>query len=334
MPDLDHVSSELVATGRGILAADESVKTMSARLEGEGIEASSTTRRDYRGLLLTAPALSDAVSGMILADETFRDALADGQPFPEACRERGILPGIKVDTGTTPLARGDGAMVTEGLDGLGGRLAEYAAMGAAFAKWRAVIDVTTMSAYSLEANAHALARYAALCQEHGIVPIVEPEVLCNGRHTVDESATATESALTAVFDHLERHRVDLAGIVLKPNMVTPGLDGPPQPADVVAARTLRVLSMAVPAGVPGIAFLSGGHSNEQACEYLAAINDQAVDAPWSLTFSFGRALVSDALRTWRGDPARVEAAQEALLANCRRAAEALQNRPAHSAGSR
>ncbi len=328
MSELDHVATTMVDAGRGILAADESIRTMSARLEAEGVEATATTRRDYRELLLTAPALSTSVSAIILSDETFNQTLADGQPFPEACRERGVLPGVKVDAGVSPLPGGGGATVTEGLDGLGGRLAAYAASGAAFAKWRAVIDVTNASGYALEANAHALARYAALCQEHGIVPIVEPEVLCNGPHGIEASGETTVAALSAVFDHLERNRVDRTGIVLKPNLVTPGLDGPPVSTDTVAATTLGVLHRHVPADVPGVAFLSGGHSSEQACAYLGAVNELAVDAPWALTYSFGRALVSDALRTWRGDPANVDAAQRALLDNCRRASRAVGRRRA------
>lgn len=328
MSQLNDVATRMVEGGRGILAADESIKTMSARLEAEGIDATATNRRDYRELLLTAPRLSETVSGIILSDETFGQTLADGQPFPEACRERGVLPGIKVDTGVTPLPKGGGATVTEGLDGLGARLASYAERGAAFAKWRAVVDVTNTSDYAREANAHALARYAALCQEHGIVPIVEPEVLCNGPHDLGASAEATAAALAAVFEQLERNRVELEGIVLKPNMVTPGLDGPPATPETVAATTLNVLGRHVPADVPGIAFLSGGHSNEQSCTYLGAINEMAGDAPWSLTFSFGRALVSDALRTWKGEPGNVEAAQQALLDNCRRASEAVGRRPA------
>jgi fructose-bisphosphate aldolase class I len=334
MSDLAQVAAALVRTGRGILAADESIRTMSARLEAEGIEPSPRSRRDYREMLLTAPGLADTVSGIILFDETFGDVLADGTPFPEACREVGILPGIKVDTGTSALAKGGGATITEGLDGLGDRLAGYAERGAAFAKWRAVIDVATASRYAVETNAHALARYAALCQEHGIVPIIEPEVLCNGRHDITASAGVTDRVLTGVFEQLERQRVDLAGVILKPNMVTPGLHAPRNTPQVVAALTIGVLGRRVPPAVPGIAFLSGGHSNEQSCSYLAAINELAGSSPWSLTFSFGRALVSDALRTWKGDRHRAARAQAVLLDNCRRAAAALLARPAPLAGAR
>ncbi len=334
MTTLARVAAELTRTGRGILAADESVRTMSARLAAEGIEPTAENRRAYRELLLTAPGLRETVSGVIWSDETFGSRLADGRGFPEACRDLGVLPGVKVDTGTSPLPRGEGATVTEGLDGLGARLADYAERGAAFAKWRAVIDVRTASSYAIEANAHALARYAALCQQHGIVPIVEPEVLCGGTHGLAQSTEVTDEVLEAVFRQLEHQRVDLAGIVLKPNLVTAGLDGPPATPPTVAAATMGVLGRRVPAAVPGVAFLSGGHSTEQACDYLGAVNDLATSAPWALTYSFGRALVSDALRTWKGDPARVAEAQQVLLANCRSAAAALRRRPVVLAGSR
>lgn len=322
MADLHSVASQLVESGRGILAADESVKTMSTRLTAEGIEVSKQARRDYRELLLTAPGLAETISGIILSDETFNDSLADGQPFPQACRDRGLLPGIKVDTGTSPLPKGNGATITEGLDGLGGRLADYAAKGASFAKWRAVIDVQNTSEYARDANAHALARYAALCQDNGIVPVVEPEVMCDGAHDLDACAEVTAATLVAVFDQLDRQRVDPSGMVLKPNMVTPGLKAEQVPAETVASATIQVLSSSVSTDVPGITFLSGGHSNETACDYLGAINDHAGSAPWSLSYSFGRALVSDALHTWHGDPGQTEAAQAALLANCRRASAA------------
>lgn len=326
MPDLERAATELVSDGRGILAADESNRTMSTRLEGEGIEATETNRRNYREVLVTAPGLADTISGVIMFDETFRQSLSSGTPFPDACRDAGLLPGIKVDTGTTPLPKGDGATITEGLDGLGDRLAEYEAAGAVFAKWRAVIGITTSTDYALESNAHALGRYAALCQEHGIVPIVEPEVLCSGSHDLAACREVTQRTLTAVFDHLDRNRVELGGMVLKPNMVTPGLDGPPVSAQEVAEATLDVLHSAVPAGVPGVAFLSGGHSNQAACEYLAEINARADSAPWSLSYSFGRALVSDALSTWKAHADQVTAAQRVLLDNCRRASDATRRR--------
>jgi fructose-bisphosphate aldolase class I len=318
---LAETAQQMTSGGRGILAADESIKTMSARLEGEGIPASATTRRDYRELLLTADGLSESISGIILADETFGQQLNDGRAFPDAARELGILPGIKVDTGTTPLPGQAGALITEGLDGLGARLASYAERGAAFAKWRAVFDVHTITPYTARANGHALARYAALCQEHGIVPIVEPEVLCNGDHDRVASAEASRLALRSVFAELDQAGVDLTGIVLKPNFVTPGLNATPVTASAVAAATFAVLRETVPSSVPGIAFLSGGHPTADVCEFLSELNANR-ERPWQVTFSFGRALVSAALHTWAGNAANVPAAQEALLDNCRSAADA------------
>jgi fructose-bisphosphate aldolase, class I len=322
MPDLSHVAAVLVAEGRGILAADESIGTMSARLTAEGIEASETTRRDYRELLLTAPGLAKSVSGIILCDETFRQSTSSGEPFPKACLERGILPGIKVDTGTSQLPKGGGATITEGLDGLAGRLAEYAAQGAAFAKWRAVIDIATTSDFALAANAHSLGRYAALCQQHGIVPVVEPEVLCSGSHDLAACVEVTERTLAAVFDQLVLNKVDLSAMILKPNMITPGLNGPQASPAEVAEATVGLLGSFVPPSVPGIAFLSGGHSTQAACDYLSAINNRTGSAPWALSYSFGRALVSDALRTWKGIEDQRDAAQRVLIDNCRRASDA------------
>jgi fructose-bisphosphate aldolase class I len=320
-PTLAATAQQMTSGGRGILAADESIKTMSARLEAEGIPASATARRDYRELLLTAGGLSEAISGIILADETFGQQLADGRAFPDAARELGILPGIKVDTGTKPLPGQAGALITEGLDGLGDRLASYAERGAAFAKWRAVFDVNTTTPYTARANGHALARYAALCQDHGIVPIVEPEVLCTGDHDLVASAEVTRLALGTVFEELEQAGVDLTGIVLKPNFVTPGLDATPAPAATVADATFEVLLHTVPSTVPGIAFLSGGHPTADVCAYLSELN-AIPQRPWAVTFSFGRALVSAALHTWAGDAANVPAAQEVLLENCQNAASA------------
>ncbi|MFD4428391.1 class I fructose-bisphosphate aldolase [Nocardia sp. NPDC058497] len=317
---LAAVAQQLTGGGRGILAADESIRTMSARLEQEGIPASATTRRDYRAVLLTADGLAEWISGIILCDETFGQDLADGRAFPVAARELGILPGIKVDTGTTGLPGQGGALVTEGLDGLGARLAAYAERGAAFAKWRAVFDVRSITPYAAHANGHALARYAALCQRHGIVPIVEPEVLCTGDHDLDASAEATRLALRSVFAALDAAGVDLSGIVLKPNFVTPGLDAAPAAVDDVVAATFAVLRETVPAAVPGIAFLSGGQPTEQVCDYLGNLTILA-GRPWAVTFSFGRALVSAALHAW-AESKEVTAAQKILLGNCRSAADA------------
>jgi fructose-bisphosphate aldolase class I len=328
MPALTEVAASMVASGKGILAADESIGTMSKRLAAAGVPASAAARRDYRELLLTTPGLAGQVSGVIWCDETLRQSLADGTPFPAAARNLGIHPGIKVDAGVTPLPFSGGATVTEGLDGLRGRLEEYRAMGAVFAKWRAVLAPDRFSPRAAAANAHALARYAALCQEAGLAAIVEPEVLMDGSHGIGRCEEVTAATLDAVFGQLALMGVDPAGIVLKPNMVIEA-DGsePHAEPDEVARRTLGVLRAAVPASVPGIAFLSGGQSNERACANLAAINAAAGAgpgrrAPWRLTYSFGRALVSDALHAWHGDPGRIKEAQGALAANCARASAA------------
>ncbi|GGK42375.1 class I fructose-bisphosphate aldolase [Nocardia camponoti] len=318
-PPLANTAATLTATGRGILAADESIATMSARLSAEGVTPSATSRRDYRELLLTAPALAEFVSGIILCEETFRQSLADGTPFPVAARALGVLPGIKVDAGTSVLPGQNGALITEGLDGLGKRLASFAAAGAAFAKWRAVIDVSTTSRYSIDANAAALARYAALCVEHGIVPIVEPEVLSVGDHSLAASEKATRRALAALFSALDEASVEVSAVVLKPNFITPGLAAPPADARLVADVTYSALRDHVPASVGGIAFLSGGHPTERVCAYLRELS-AVTQRPWPVTFSFGRALVSAALRTWAGEVSLVADAQAVLVANCRAAA--------------
>ncbi|WP_300007485.1 class I fructose-bisphosphate aldolase [Pseudonocardia sp.] len=321
---LHATARELVADRRGILAADESIATMSARLEKAGVTPTGTGRRDYRELLVTTPDLHEGVSGVILCDETLRQRLADGRPFPRALRDLGLLPGIKVDTGTTHLPGTAGELVTEGLDGLPARLAEYAELGARFAKWRAVIRIgeATPSPWALAANAHALARYASACQAAGIVPVVEPEVLMDGAHPLSRCASATTDALTALFDALRDARVDLRGTVLKPNMVVPG-DGSPQrcPPAAVARATVDVLGAVLPDGLAGVAFLSGGQAPETATAHLAAM--QEIDTPWPLTFSFGRALVSPALLEWRGAPDRVAAAQATLARLVRRNAAVL-----------
>lgn len=310
---LHTTAQAMVAPPRGILAADESPGTMSKRLQGVGVEPSPTARRDYREMLLTTPGLAESVSGVILADETFNQELSDGRSVPQACQDAGVLAGIKVDTGAKPLAFAPGETVTEGLDGLRDRLKDYAARGAAFAKWRAALalDAQLPSERAVLVNAHALGRYAALCQEAGIVPIVEPELLMDGDHGLERCAQATSYVLDEVFGQLRAQGVDLAGIVLKPNMVVAGLACPQQPsAQEVAEATVRVLRAHVPDDVPGIAFLSGGQRPEVATANLAAIAAQ--DTPWKITFSFGRALVDPALRAWAGDPARWQAGQGAL----------------------
>lgn len=337
MQELHQVAAALVAPGKGILAADESIATMSKRLAAVGVAPSADTRRDYRVLLLTTPGLDSWVAGIILCDETLGQALPDGRMFGEGAAAFGIMAGIKVDKGITPLPFSDGGFVTEGLDGLRGRLDDYRSRGAVFAKWRAVFSPAGLHPRTVHANAHALARYAALCQEAGIVPIVEPEVLMDGGHSIGVCQAATTSVLVTVFGELDAMGVDPRGIVLKPNMIISGTEAEDQagPAEV-ASGTLRVLAAAVPPAVPGIAFLSGGQSNDQACANLAAINAQAsADGapPWRLTFSFGRALVSDALRTWHGVPGNAEDAQATLAANCRRASEASNGPVAAAAGA-
>lgn len=305
---------QLVSDGRGILAADESPKTMSSRLEAAGVPPTEENRRAYREMLVTTPRLSTGVSGVILCDETFRQQLSDATTFPAALAERGLLPGIKVDAGTAPLAGSPEETLTEGLDGLRARLADYARLGARFAKWRAVIRIGEglPTWRALRANAQALAHYAALCQEAGLVPIVEPEVLMAGDHGVARCESVTQAALTQVFDELNIAGVALDGIVLKPNMVTAGAQCP-QPADVaeVARVTAAVLRLVVPPAVPGIAFLSGGQPPAVATEHLGAIRALGPH-PWEVTFSFGRALVDPALAAWRGDPQRVRDGQQAL----------------------
>jgi fructose-bisphosphate aldolase, class I len=321
---LEETAQAMVAEGRGILAADESNATMTKRLEAVGVDSTPESRRAFRGLMFTAEGAADYISGVIMYDETFRQAAADGTPFPDFLTREGILPGIKVDTGAKPLAGFPRETVTEGLDGLRDRLNEYAELGGRFAKWRAVIriesDLPTTSC--IEANAHALARYAALCQEAGIVPIVEPEVLMEGDHTIDRSEEVTAAVLGAVFERLAQQRVLLEGIVLKPNMLLSGYDCPEQAGvEEVAERTLACFSRVVPAAVPGIAFLSGGQSDDRAAAHLSAMNAIG-GVPWELTFSYGRALVGAPLKVWAGDDSNLAEAQAVFLnrARCNAAA--------------
>ncbi len=315
---LHRTAAALVAPGKGVLAADESVATITQRLEALGVESTAETRRRYRELLLGAPRIDSHVSGVILYDETLRQAATDGTPFPELLASRGILAGIKVDTGAKPLAGAPGETVTEGLDGLRERIAEYRDLGASFAKWRAVLSIGPgrPSRPCVVANAHALARYAALCQEGGLVPIVEPEVLMDGDHDLDRCGRVTTTVLRAVFDQLHGAGVDLRAIVLKPSMVLPGSGAEPAEVAAVADATLRCLRDTVPASVPGIAFLSGGQGSRLATEHLHAIASLGPH-PWAVTFSYGRALQDDALRTWRGEPANVGTARSVLLRRVR-----------------
>jgi fructose-bisphosphate aldolase class I len=321
---LEETAQAMVAEGKGILAADESNATMTKRLEAVGIDSTPESRRGFRGLLFTAEGAADYISGVIMYDETLHQASDDGTPFPELLATAGILPGIKVDTGAKPLAGFPGESVTEGLDGLRGRLGEYRELGARFAKWRAMIGIgdDRPTQGCLEANAHALARYAGLCQEAGIVPIVEPEVLMDGDHSIDRSEEVTATVLRAVFGQLAAQRVLLEAIVLKPNMLLSGYDCPEQASvEEVAERTLACFRRVVPAAVPGIAFLSGGQSDERAAAHHNAMN-RIGNVPWELTFSYGRALVAAPLKVWAADTAEVADAQAAFLhrARCNAAA--------------
>jgi fructose-bisphosphate aldolase class I len=311
---LHGTARTMVSRPRGILAADESVGTMSSRLEKVGVPATAENRRDYREMLVTAPDLHEGISGVILSDETFNQKLSDGNAFPLALHALNILPGIKVDTGAKDLALSPGEKITEGLDGLRERLRDYVSRGARFAKWRAVITIgeTTPTRNALRANAHALARYAALCQESVLVPIVEPEVLMDGDHTIERCAEVTRAALEYLLAELDEAGVDLAGTVLKPNMVVPGTTSGQQASpEEVAEATVTTLRAVLPETLAGVAFLSGGQSPEVATTNLAAM--QKHETPWPLTFSFGRALVDPALKAWHGDPALISAGQQALI---------------------
>ena len=311
--ELQKTAKTIVADGKGILAADESGGTIKKRFDSIGVESNEEARRAYRDLLFTTEGAEDYIGGVILFDETLRQSSADGTPFPKLLESKGIVPGIKVDTGAKPLALAEGETVTEGLDGLRERLNEYRALGARFAKWRAVITIgkDIPSEYCIWTNAHALARYAALCQEASIVPIVEPEVLMDGDHTIERSFEVTSRTLHAVFTELRDQRVQPEGILLKPNMVLPGYECPQQASDEEIAReTVRCLRRHVPAAVPGVVFLSGGQSEEEATSRLNAMNTLGPH-PWKLSFSYGRALQAAALKAWGGKEENVEAAQRA-----------------------
>jgi len=310
---LQSTAQALVAEGKGILAADESTGTIKKRLESIGVESTEETRRAYRELLFTTEGAEEFISGVILYDETIRQSASDGTPFPKVLESRGIIPGIKVDLGAKPLALTDGETITEGLDGLRDRLEEYRELGARFAKWRATYSIAAdkPSEYCVWTNAHALARYAALCQEAGLVPIVEPEVLQDGTHTIAESRKATGRVLQAVYTELHDQRLDFRGTLLKPNMVLSGYDASDRAsAEEVADVTLECFYKHVPAAVPGIVFLSGGQSDEDATAHLNAINARGPH-PWQLSFSYGRALQAPALKAWGGKEENVEAAQRA-----------------------
>ena len=316
----------LIADDKGLLAMDESTPTCNKRFAKLGIPQTIEGRRAYRELIVTAPDLSESISGVILYDETIRQQKKDGTPFIKVITDAGIIPGIKVDTGAKNLAGHSGEKITEGLDGLRDRLVEYSQMGARFAKWRAVIAIGDgiPSRGCIEANAHALARYAALCQEVGLVPVVEPEVIMDGEHSLNRCREVTEEVLETVFNQLYRQGVMLEGIILKPNMVLPGLGCPKQETvDEVADATVKCLLRSVPAAVQGIAFLSGGQSSELASARLNAMNVRFKSRlPWALAFSFARAIQQPALEIWKGEEGNVPAAQYALThrARCNRAA--------------
>lgn len=317
--ELEATARAIVAPGKGILAADESSPTIEKRFRSIGVESTQENRRSYREMLLTTPGAEEFISGVILFDETIRQSTADGTPFPKLLEQRGIIPGIKVDRGAKALAGAEGEKVTEGLDGLRERIAEYRKLGARFAKWRAVIAIGDglPSGTCLDANAHALARYAALCVEGGLVPIVEPEVLMDGAHSIERCFQVTECTLRKVFTALYDQRVPLEQTILKPNMVLSGT-GCPEQADVraVAEQTLRCFRNAVPAELPGIVFLSGGQSDQLATAHLNEMN-KIGGAPWELSFSYGRALQAAPLQAWAGKAENRAAAQGAYLHRAR-----------------
>lgn len=318
--ELEVIANAIVADSKGVLAADESAPTIKKRFDTIAVESTEENRRRYREILFTTPGIEEYIGGVILFDETLRQKTRDGMPFAELLASRGIVPGIKVDKGTQPLALYPGEKITEGLDGLRERLVEYRELGARFAKWRAVIEIDADSlptTYGMQANAHALARYAALCQEEGLVPIVEPEVLMDGSHGIERCERVTGQVLEAVFAALDDHRVVLEGMLLKPNMAIAGKKCAQQDsAQAVAEATMRCLTRHVPAAVPGIVFLSGGQTAEVATANLNAMNESGA-YPWEVSFSYGRALQAPVLAAWKGQEDNVAAAQAALLKRCK-----------------
>ena len=312
--ELQSVARKLVAPGKGILAADESTGTIEKRLKSINVPSTEENRRAYRDVLFTTAGVGEFISGVILFDETIRQKARDGHTFVEALEQQGIIPGIKVDKGAKPMANFPGEKATEGLDGLRERLTEYRQLGARFAKWRAVIGISEKipTRRCIETNAELLARYAALCQEADLVPIVEPEVLMDGTHTIERHFNVTQQTLESVFHALYEYRVVLEGMLLKPNMVLSGKECPQQASvEDVAKATVRCMKHVVPAAVPGLVFLSGGQTDQQATEHLNAMN-QIPDLPWQLSFSYGRALQAPVLKAWKGDSANVAAAQQAF----------------------
>lgn len=314
LKELESTISKIAVKGKGILAADESTATITKRFQAVGIESTEDTRRTYREMLLSTPGVNQFIAGVILFEETLNQKTSQGIPFPEALNKMGILPGIKVDKGLVPLANATNEEITQGLDGLRERLIEYKAKGATFAKWRSVYHIsdTTPSELAIETNAEVLARYAALCQEQGIVPIVEPEVLIEGEHTIQRCEEVSEPVFHAVFNALYRHKVKLEYIILKPSMVINGKACSQKASvDDVAKATLRVLRRTVPGAVPTINFLSGGQTSEQATAHLNAMNQGSL--PWNLSYSFARALQDYAMKTWAGQDKNIPAAQKAFF---------------------
>jgi len=319
MAQLAEVARALVAPGKGILAADESTGTIKKRFDSISLESTEDNRRAYRDMLFTAKGLGEHISGVILYDETIKQSGLDGTLFTKVLTDNGMIPGIKVDTGSKPLAGFPGEEVTEGLDGLRDRLAEYAKLGAEFTKWRAVINIgeNVPTRFAIRANAHALARYAALSQEAGLVPIVEPEVMMEGGHDIDRCYEVSRRTLLSLFEQLHAHRVDLGGALLKTNMVVPGKKAAKQAtASEIADYTIRNFRNTVPVAVPGIVFLSGGQDDIPATENLNEMN-RLGPHPWELSFSYGRALQAPSLKAWKGEPANVEAGQRELLHRAR-----------------
>ncbi|OWM85902.1 fructose-bisphosphate aldolase, cytoplasmic isozyme 1 [Punica granatum] len=317
--ELIKTAKYIATPGRGILAADESTGTIGKRLSSINVDNVESNRQALRELLLTSPGALQYISGVIFFEETLYQKTSGGKPFVEVLQENGVVPGIKVDKGTVELAGTNGETTTQGFDSLGARCAQYYKVGARFAKWRAVLKIgpTEPSELSIQQNAQGLARYAIICQENGLVPIVEPELLTDGPHDIAKCAAVTETVLAAVYKALNDHHVLLEGTLLKPNMVTPGSDSPKVVAEVIAEYTVRVMRRTVPPAVPGIVFLSGGQSEEEATVNLNAMNKLEVLKPWVLSFSFGRALQQSTLKTWAGKKENVAKAQQAFLVRCK-----------------
>eukprot|EP00271_Cylindrocystis_brebissonii_P018110 TRINITY_DN4987_c0_g1_i1.p1 TRINITY_DN4987_c0_g1~~TRINITY_DN4987_c0_g1_i1.p1 ORF type:complete len:358 (+),score=73.82 TRINITY_DN4987_c0_g1_i1:112-1185(+) len=332
--ELVKTAQAIVAPGKGILAADESTGTIGKRLASINVENVETNRRALREMLFTTPSAKEYISGVILFEETLYQKAADGKPFVDVLKESGIIPGIKVDKGVVDIAGTDGETTTQGHDGLGARCAEYYKAGARFAKWRAVLKIgaSEPSELSIQLNAQGLARYAIICQENGLVPIVEPEILTDGSHSIEKCAEVSERVLAAVYKALNEQKVLLEGTLLKPNMVTPGTEGPKVDNLTIAKFTVRTLMRTVPPAVPGVVFLSGGQSEEEATLNLNAMNSLDVKKPWQLSFSFGRALQKSTIAEWAGKAENIQKAQDVFAGRCKANGEATLGKYAGGAG--